>query len=391
MNSRIFILSILVLFVFVSAAQAQRIITQEEAIQLAIQQHPLLKAYNSRVGASHAMEKTAVSLANPSIYTEAPTGNFYTIGISQTLEFPTVYSRQSAALKAQTDVSIKQLELVKRELILEVSKAFAEAQYAVTLAENLRLQDSLYSALQLAAQRKFDAGEIDAMQNSFATLQHGLVHQQWMKAQHDERIALHQLTHSFADSSLVTVALFHEAQIQTFNVEMKPQSAIIDLANSVVLASEKNLSAQKSRAMPGLMFGYLNQGQRGSDSQYNFQAGITIPVWWWQYSAKNKATKAAHEAAKFELQATELEVHTLQVQHLEELQSAQINLNYYIQSALPLAEQLRNQSQRFFEAGESDYMQHLRTLNDVLQVRIQYITAARDYALAIAEIQFIQH
>ena len=156
------------------------------------------------------------------------------------------------------------------------------------------------------------------------------------------------------------------------------------------MLAEKQLGVAKSKAMPGLSAGYLNQGQRDNPANLNLQFGIAIPLWWWQHSARIKSAKAGAEAAAYNEEAAKLEVHTAHLTRIAEAESALDNLNYYMQKAIPASEELAESSMRFFNAGETDYTEHLRLLNEVLTVKIQFAEAALQYASAKAELEYIQ-
>ena len=78
----------------------------------------------------------------------------------------------------------------------------------------------------------------------------------------------------------------------------------------------------------------------------------------------------------------------LQERQSQVLSSSQ-ELNYYLQSALKQADDLSSSSQRFFDAGEIDYITHLRTLNDALKVKFNFAMAAKTYFQSLRELKFI--
>jgi cobalt-zinc-cadmium efflux system outer membrane protein len=90
-----------------SGSIAQQILTEQAALDSAMKHSPLLKSAELQVKQSNYLRKTAFNLANPDVIAESPTGEFYAVGILQSIEFPTVYIKQGQLLKQQFLLSEK--------------------------------------------------------------------------------------------------------------------------------------------------------------------------------------------------------------------------------------------------------------------------------------------
>ncbi|MBL7942201.1 MAG: TolC family protein [Flavobacteriales bacterium] len=370
---------------------AQVSLSKEEAIQLALARHPSVMAAREEVKAAEALEKTAFSLPNPVLFVESPTGEFYTPGISQSLEFPTVYAGRSKALQAATGVASARQNLSTNELILEVSLAHAEARYQHSRLQLFGRRDSLYEAMMNLAERRFNEGEGDALELSYAKLVYGRAHGDYVESSTSYQNALHMLVHAFLDSTVYEVAAFGSDYHGSVSISMSPTSSLTMVAAAETLLAEKEYRLQRQSWLPGIMLGYLNQGPRETSPGMALQAGITLPLWWWQYSGRIQAADAKREAAKLHADDVMLDVHTAWQQHLAAYELASQRLSYYSLEALPTADNLAIQSTRFFEAGETDLVTHLRNLNEALLVELEFVNAAYDVAVEEAYIEFLQH
>ena len=56
------------------------------------------------------MEKKATHIPDPELILESTTGDFMTIGVQQSFDFPTVYARQKQLAEQQTELSTKAKE-----------------------------------------------------------------------------------------------------------------------------------------------------------------------------------------------------------------------------------------------------------------------------------------
>ncbi|MFR1445853.1 hypothetical protein ACLUYJ_20050, partial [Acinetobacter baumannii] len=101
--------------------------------------------------------KSAINLPNPDFFWESPTGKFYTGSITQSFEFPTVYSNQYHLQKQQIGVAQKEKQLTEAELKYKVRVLYLEIQYADSLTRQLYIQDTLYEKIKLSAIRQFKA------------------------------------------------------------------------------------------------------------------------------------------------------------------------------------------------------------------------------------------
>ncbi len=372
--------------------QGQTMYTEAQVIESALATHPSLKAASSSVASKKENEKAAFSLPGPNIYTQSPAGTFYTIGINQNVDFPTVYSNQKKVYKAETALAESQLLLSKQEITWNARTYYNTAKYQTTLLLYLFAQDSLYAALSNAATKQFDAGEIDFMTKTFATVQYENIHQKFILQQIE------------TDNSLQDVMMYCNLSEE---LEVTPYSAS-DLSNQIVLdtsakfsnaqltmakreteIAQSKIKLEKSKAMPGFQFGYLNQVNKNSLVQYRFQAGITLPLWWWQYSGRIKSAKAHAEFTRQQEEATILSYRMNLNGAQTHVNSSFGNLKYYLETGLQHLNELESSSQKFYAAGEIDLTTHLRTLNDVMTLRFNFVEAAREYNEAVIMLKFI--
>lgn len=382
---RLFIIYIGVLF-FHSSLFSQQILTLDSALSKAERINFFIKSDESNILQQKQLQTSAINIPNPDFIMESPSGTFYAFGILQTLDFPSVYILQSQLAKQNILLAEKNRDITVANVRLNTSTAFVEYQYLQQKRKILQIQDSLYTILATNSQKQFDVGEIDYLASTYAASMAGEVHLKYILAKQQLEGANIQLktftgmVESFDVDSLrlpdIGLLLVEDSTAYRNNKQMLYLQQV-----SGVL--KKQVQLEKHKALPGLVFGYLNQGSEATPTALKFRVGITIPLWFWQYSANISAAKKGLEAIIYQTQGN-----TLKLQSDISILRSQLNayyeiVIYYQMQGLIQSQELINTATRFFNAGLSDYQQYLRTLNDAYQIQLNYLEQLRNLNHAI--------
>jgi outer membrane protein, heavy metal efflux system len=383
---------LLIVFLSISSAgMSQQLITQQAALDSAMKYSPLLKSAELQIKQSNYLRKTAFNLPNPDVIAESPTGDFYAVGILQSMEFPTVYIKQGQLLKQQSLLSEKGKALTVNEIRRLIRSVYLNAQYSQQLRDQLKYQDSLYNQIQLSAKRQFDAGVIDYLAKTFAASQYGEINNQYVQAENGLTASLQQLKlYSGINSNPSVSKLIKSGSLQIqADTSSVVQSPMVQYAKQNQLVNQKQVSVERNRALPGLVFGYLNQGPKETETYYRFRVGFTVPLWFWQYSGNIKAAKTGLQIAEQQTQVQQ-QLLTAELQNaVSEYTSAQQSLAYYETNGLQQADDIINAGRRFFESGQTDYITYIRNINDAYAIKRTYIETLRTYNQSIININYI--
>ena len=104
------------LFLATVTANAQTLLTETEAISKTLANNKNMNAASLQVKQQQQLLKSAINLPNPEFFLESPTGNFYTGSITQSIEFPSVYSNQYRLQKGQIVIAQKEKQLTEAAL-----------------------------------------------------------------------------------------------------------------------------------------------------------------------------------------------------------------------------------------------------------------------------------
>ncbi len=376
---------------YVEWISAQNVISEQAALDSAMKHSPLLKSAELQVRQSNYLRKTAFNLSNPDVIAESPTGEFYAVGILQSIEFPTVYFKQGQLLNQQSLLSEKGKALTIYEVKRLIRSVYLNAQYTQQLYEQLKYQDSLYNQIQISARRQFDAGVIDYLAKTFAESQYGEIHNQLVQAQNAFKANVQQLKLYTGISSVSSVSALVKFTLLNLSADTSvvTQSPLVQYARQNQVVNQKQLSLERNRALPGLVVGFLNQGPRETETYYRFRVGFTVPLWFWQYSGNIKAAKTRVQIAEQQTRAQQQQLTADLQTSMSEYTSAQQAVSYYEASGLKQAEDIISAAKRFFESGKIDYIAYIRNINDAYAVKRTYLETLRTYNQSIININYI--
>lgn len=391
-TNRTLLLKMIVLFIALVVSnfiEAQTTLSLQQAIDSVLKRDPSVQAASLQVVQSQQLQKSSVSIPNPEVLAESPTGEFYTIGINQSFDFPGTYVRQNQYQKEQTKLAGFGKAISSLEVKFQVHRIYLNAQYQLALLKLLRKQDSLYKSLSDAADKQYSGGKLDLVQKTFANLQYGELHLKLQSANVEYEAAIQQL-------ALLT-GITSAFSVDTLKLDLKREKPNVTLGANPYMAysmqqqmvSRRLWQVERNKALPGFTIGYLNQGPMSTPIGFRFRAGITVPIWFWQYSGRTQAAKTGIRVAEFQSQAQQQQLSMQLIAAQSAMSKATSALLFYEDTGLKQAETIENAAQRLFSAGETDYTTYLRTLNDSYSIRFNHLEAVRNYNEASLELNFL--
>lgn len=387
------IVSLLICFI-ANAVSAQQLLSEAEAVARTLANSKNIYAASLQVKQQQQLLKAAFNLPNPEFFWESPTGNFYTGSITQSVEFPTVYNNQYRLQKQQVAVAQKEKQLTEAELKYRVKTLYLEAQFNDSMVKQLYRQDTIYENIKLSAVRQFNAGQIDYLQQLYAETQYGEIHNLYQQAVSRAGSAKAQLQWVTGINEAIAVAPL-SVIIAPVSLNIFPDTSALISNPSIQLllqqqaAAKQNIALQKSKALPGLAFGYFNQGERDTKWFNRFRFGVTIPLWVGQYKSNVSAAKTAQEVLQNKQAGLQQELSAQVINANSELQSNWQAVQYYQQTGLQKAQEIITTSRRFFESGEIDFINLMRNNNEAYSIYQKYLQAVRSYHLSVINYQYL--
>lgn len=365
------------------AGLSQTIVYEQQFLDSVIKNHPAFKIAELKVLQYKAQQKSAFNLPNPEVVAESPTGDFYTIGVLQQIEFPTVYIRQKQLAEQQTTLSEKEKKVTAIETRYLAKLLYLNFQYSASMMKLLHSQDSIYAELSEIADRKFEVGDIDLISKTYANSQYGEVHAKYLSEQanyagYASQLKIYMNLKDSVSPALLGKSLLVIPGLLTDTLQLQ-SSPSIQYYEQVTKVNEAAWKVEKNKALPGIVAGYLNQGPEYTPSNLRFRAGITIPLWFWQYTGNIKSARYSFEAAKEEQILQEQQL-MRNIEFLkQQIFASALNLSYYEKTGMKQADELYEASRRFYESSEWDGISFLRIANDAFAIKVNYYMTLKSY------------
>ncbi|MBC7744444.1 MAG: TolC family protein [Flavobacterium sp.] len=361
------------------ALQAQQKISIDEAVQRAIVNHPAIKAADLQVEQQRQLQNSALNIANPELEYEKEKSSSYGLGVRQSFSFPTVYSAQSKLQKEKTRLSETQKNITINDLRRSVRESYIQAQYLDALVAEYKVQDSTYQRFSNAAKRQFDAGQIDFLQTTFAEAKASEIHNLYQKAQIENQYALESLRVLIGLKEKFDIEYISRISSQNLIDTTSIVNPVIAYYTQQAQVELSNLKLQRNKILPDLFVGYQKNSPFDTNAFSRFRAGLTIPLWFWQYSGNIKSANAGYKAAEQIGMSQKVTINAEFQQASGGVNSNLQLVEFYEKTGLLQATTIVNTASRLFTSGENDYVSFIRNLADAYAIRLRYLEALRDY------------
>lgn len=321
-------------------------------------------------------------------------------GISQTINFPTVYKRQKELLTEEWKSSLLNTDVQEAQLKKQVSQVFYTLVYLHHKRELLQKTDTLFAEFLNKATLRFKAGESNVLEKTTAENQRGQMALQMVQLEKDWEIVQLQFQLllntekdfvPMEDADLGIPFLENDSSLLTSHPEMQFLKQQQQIANAVT-------KSEQSKLLPDLSFGYNLMGMRGmgpDDKLYNstpqfhsIQIGLGIPVFTGSQKAKINAAKINENIAaneyEWKLKNFENAYHSafMEYQKFEEM------VRYFESTALKNAATITETAEKQFLNGDINYLEWVLLINQAIGIQSDYIEAVKNLNNALAELNF---
>jgi outer membrane protein TolC len=379
----------------------------DSAIQIGLNNYPELRASAEKINAARGRFWSAISpppadlsILHDYIPGGQPLGGFgeKTIGISQSIEFPTNYFLRGAKSSIEKNIAENELALAKLLAVTNVKKAYFNAlalQAQVKIArENLSIAQDFVKK----AEVRHSVGEGANLERLTAKVN-------YTEAENRVEITKSHLIAAFAELNYAmgngkgTSRLYNLSDTLSFT---PCDFTLSQLSNDAALqhpqlkagklqidsyAKEKSLAW--SSVLPNFTCGYFSKQVRGDATRYyGLSLTIGIPLWFLlDQRGKIHEASANVTAARCDLHAAENTVFEKTHAAFAEFKHQERQVLLYIKDVLPQAEEIFRTASKSYEAGESTYLEFLQAQQTLINSRGNYIEALLSYNLSIVAIE----
>lgn len=375
-----------------NASYGQQIITLQTVLDSSIKNSPALRGSSVLITQQQHLLKSSINLPNPEILIQNPSGKFYTLGVQQIIDFPTVYGTQRKIQKENIKLAETSQKFTLNDVKYQIHILYSELQYQFQLMLLWQKQDSSYRIIADNADKAFKAGTIDFVQASFSRIQAGQVKTNYnlAKANYNGNLqnikTLSGIEIDFIPDTLTSFS--NQIFISQTDTSINQNYSLVYSRQQIAI-NEKRLQLEKQKALPGFTVAFLNQGDKNTLNQNRFYAGLRIPLWFWQYKGNIAAARDQIEISKYNTDANSLkltaEMQSAYIKYIANLEA----LTYYNSEILIQTDALTSASNRFFTSGNSSYTDYLRYLNEANQIKKNYWETLKNYNQTLIYILYL--
>jgi len=402
-NSTKYIAVLILLFISIGA-NAQEKITLQQAIDTALVNNLTVKNEKLRTVYHQKLIKSGTAIPATNIGGQyGQINSFYpdlSLGISQTLNFPTVYSRQKNLLTEEWKSSILNLKIKETELKKSVTEVYFNLLYLQQKRKLLLENDSLFSEFLSKSILRFKKGESNILEKTTAENQQGHIALQLSQLEQDWEILQLQFQYLLNTSTVFVPA---ESDFFSQNIPLLEKSEFVSHPLIQYWKQQQNIAVantkvEKSKLLPDITFGYNIMGMKGmgaNDIEYNsnlrfhsVHIGLGIPIFNGSQKSKINASKINEQIAanEYEINFKNHEKNFAQV--MKQYQKYQDAVLYFEKTALENATTLKITAYKQFINGEINYLEWVLLMNQAISIQSDYIEAVRNRNNAVAEINF---
>lgn len=375
-------------------------ITLQDAVERARANYPRLKAAQLEIENQQALKKTAWDLGTTNVFTggeELPDGTgggegiYTTIGVQQQKIDVFSIGAKNHLQNEKIALSKTALDLTSLQVEREVSKAWGNV-YTFKRKYQLYVElDSIFSDFERAARIRYETEASSKLEYLAATNQARQVSLQKMQVYRDYLGNLQKLNLWLVSDTPYTVADSGVDEIDAPIMQRKDSITnhpmLYYYRQQIELAdAERNLSTKAF--FPKLNAQYGRQKIAGQDGFFNFQVGISIPLFFGPELGRAQSAKIQTHIAEQNFKEKQLQVNSkyqdLQQGYLKWLESWQ----YYEQEALPLAKEQRDGAVFAYKEGGIDYTTFLQTVRDAIGIQSKSWDALNNYLESKYELEF---
>lgn len=390
----------LLLFLLPVAAQAQeRSISMEEAIAIARENNAGLKASSGRIEENIALLPAAVNLDKTEVYYQFDQNNIAengipirVLGLSQSIQFPTVYGAQKAVQQGKVTLSRRQYALDERALSREVAKAYQTVRYWQQVTINYRYLDSLFSQFAHAARRRYETGETNYLEHLTASARQQEITLLLSQSQESVGKSFTLLRQWMQNDStfVIPTGTISQLSLSDWNIAQHPG---LQMYVAAVDLSDRSLSLERKKRLPDLnlsVFQGSNNGV-GARTYTGFQAGIAIPLWYRESRARIDAAQTRKTILGYEADNYEAHLDARYEALMADMTSYQSAIDYYETEGQTLSRELLSHANTAYQNGEIDFLQYVQLLEQARSIELSYLDNLYRYNMTVLEANYLMN
>ena len=371
---------------------AQQTVSLEEAVTIALENHPRLKTATASIERSRASRGESWEVS-PTTFNyswgqiNGETRNDNQMEITQSLGSLLTPFYKNALVNRQVSTGEYYRDLVKKEITAEVKRAWAYYQYAFHLCALYKEQIEWAGRLRKASQLRYEQGDITLLERNMSSTLVADLQTRLSQAEEELQLAARRFSWTcYSDSPLLpmdTTLVLFPARV----AEIAPSDIHLNYFRSVADEKKAMLRIERSRFFPELSVGYVRQKIAPLSGLDSWMVGISFPVLFFPQHSRVRQAKIDSYIARTEAESNIRQLNNKVEELSVALRKEGENIRYYTTGALPEADALLKSATVQFKESETDITQFVQSLNAAREIRRGYIEAVYAYNISALELE----
>lgn len=371
---------------------AQQTVSLEEAVTIALENHPRLKTAMASIERSRASRGESWEVS-PTTFNyswgqiNGETRNDNQMEITQSLGSLLTPFYKNALVNRQVATGEYYRDLVKKEITAEVKRAWAYYQYAFHLCALYKEQIEWAGRLRKASQLRYEQGDITLLERNMSSTLVADLQTRLSQAEEELQLATRRFSWTcYSDSPLLpmdTTLVLFPARI----AEIAPSDIHLNYFRSVADEKKAMLRIERSRFFPELSVGYVRQKIAPLSGLDSWMVGISFPVLFFPQHSRIRQAKIDSYIARTEAESNIRQLNNKVEELSVALRKEGEHIRYYTTGALPEADALLKSATVQFKESETDITQFVQSLNAAREIRRGYIEAVYAYNISALELE----
>ena len=371
---------------------AQQTVSLEEAVTIALENHPRLKTAMASIERSRASRGESWEVS-PTTFNyswgqiNGETRNDNQMEITQSLGSLLTPFYKNALVNRQVTTGEYYRDLVKKEITAEVKRAWAYYQYAFHLCALYKEQIEWAGRLRRASQLRYEQGDITLLERNMSSTLVADLQTRLSQAEEELQLATRRFSWTcYSDSPLLpmdTTLVLFPARV----AEIAPSDIHLNYFRSVADEKKAMLRIERSRFFPELSVGYVRQKIAPLSGLDSWMVGISFPVLFFPQHSRVRQAKIDSYIARTEAESNIRQLNNKVEELSVALRKEGEHIRYYTTGALPEADALLKSATVQFKESETDITQFVQSLNAAREIRRGYIEAVYAYNISALELE----
>lgn len=375
--------------------QQNQVVSMEDAIKIALINHPIAKNAELKVRASNEQKSYTEILGTTQLdYSYGTNSSFLKerlFNVNQDFGKPFTLKRDEIVKESKKELSASEQKIVLKDLIARIKIYYEEVVYQRNklsiLEEELQAVADFSDSIK--TYYKSESGD-EQYKISAITTYAGMVNQQF-QVQQDLQIAMNDFQQSlYSDRPLVTRDTVLEMYSISFGRigadKFEPLNYLHYLEN-LKSVSEANYRLEKSKLTPEFYAGYFNHQLEGIGRFEGVRIGMKFPLWYFPQKSQINDAKI-----KLEMDKNDAEMQRFTIQ--KSIENLKLKLDkYFVQVSFYQENALKN-AQVMVESGLEKLKSHVIMYHDFLLVldasyhtKLDYLNSIRQYNITAIELE----